>query len=339
MPGDPGQAAGAFISMASEERQMNKRLLIQNCCIIKGLIFLLFAASSICDAAEPRPGYEAMGPKPGWSFPLRGAYIHQFDSDIDNNGGQFSVDRFFIQGGATYATKDRRSVSLSLGYDFNGYDFSGEMGFAGLRPWKNINSLRIGTPISWRLDDKWTLFVIPSLRFTAESGANLGDGLQGGAFAGASYRVSDRLTIGPGIGVVTQIEDNASVFPVLLINWKITDSLSLETGRGLGATLGPGLFLKWEASDTWSFSLGGRYEKLRFRLDKSGIAPDGVGEDRSFPIIAGVTYRFTRQIQASIIGGVELGGKLKLDDENGNEIIEEDYDTAGFVGATFRFRF
>ena len=318
---------------------MNKRRLIQNFCIIKGMIFLLLASPSISDAEEPRPGYDAMGPKPLWSFPLRGAYTHQFDTDIDNSGGKFSVDRFFTQGGPTYATKNRQSISLSLGYGFNGYDFSGEMGFAGLRPWKDINSLRIGTPISWGLDDKWTLFVIPSVRFTAESGGNLGDSVQAGGFAGASYRVSDRLTIGPGIGVVTQIEDNASVFPVLLINWKITDSLSLETGRGLGASLGPGLFLNWEASDKWRFSLGGRYEKLRFRLDKDGVAPDGVGEDRSFPILAGVTYRFTPKIQASLIGGVELGGKLKLDDENGNEVIEEGYDTAGFAGFTLRCRF
>jgi len=318
---------------------MNKRRLIRDCCIIKALILLLVASPCIGETEEPRPGYDAMGPKPGWSFPLSGAYTRQFDTDIDNSGGKFSVDRVFIQGGATYATKNRQSVSLSLGYGFNGYDFSGEMGFAGLRPWKDINSLRIGAPISWGLDDKWTLFVIPSVRFTAESGANLGDDVQGGGFAGASYRVSDRLTIGPGIGVVTQIEDNASVFPVLLINWKITDSLSLETGRGLGATLGPGLFLNWEASDKWRLSLGGRYEKLRFRLDKDGVAPDGVGEDRSFPILAGVTYRFTPKIQASLIGGVELGGKLKLDDENGNEVIEESYDTAGFVGFTFRFRY
>ncbi len=318
---------------------MRKRRLIRNCFIIQGLILLLFASPSMGNAAEARPGYDATSPKPGWSFPVRGAYTHQFETDIDNDGGKFGVDRFFIQGGATYATKNRKSVTLSLGYGFNGYDFSGEVGFAGLRPWKDIHSLRIGTPILWGLDDKWTLFVIPSLRFTVESGADLGDGVQGGGFLGASYRVSDRLTIGPGIGVVTQIEDNASVFPVLLINWKITDTLSLETGRGLGATLGPGIFLKWEATDKWHFSLGGRYEKLRFRLDKDGVAPDGVGEDRSFPILAGVTYRLSRQIQASLIGGVELGGKLKLDDENGNEISEEGYDTAGFAGVTFRFRF
>ena len=216
---------------------------------------------------------------------------------------------------------------------------SGEAGFAGLRPWGDINTLSFGVPISWGLDDKWTLFVIPNVRLTAERGARLGDSVQGGGFAGASFRVNDRLTIGPGVGVVTQIGDSPDVFPVLLVNWKITDSLSLETGRGLGATLGPGLFLNWEASGKWRFSLGGRFERLRFRLNDDGIAPEGVGEDRSFPIFVGVTHRFNRQVQASFSGGVELGGRFKLDDENGNEIIEEDYDTAGFVGITFRYRF
>jgi hypothetical protein len=224
--------------------------------VIKGLILLLLLFPGVIDAAEPRSPNTPRDPKPGWSFPLRGAFTHQFDADIDNNGGQFSVDRLFLEGGATYKANKRRSVSLRLGYGFDGYDFSGNRGFTGLRPWEDIHTFRISTPILWGLDDQWTLFVMPSLRFTGESGANLGDGTQAGFFAGASYRFGDRLTIGPGIGIVSQIEDNASVFPVLLINWKITDTLSLGTGSGVGATLGPGLFLNWKAARAWRFSLG-----------------------------------------------------------------------------------
>ena len=318
---------------------MNRHHLTQNLAIIKVLICLLFLFPNFSDAAERPAVSMQMGPKPGWSFPLRGAYTHQFDTDIDNNGGKFSIDRIFLQGGATYASKNRRSISISLGYGYDGYDFSGETGFAGLRPWKDIHSFRVSTPIFWALNNKWNLFVIPSGRFTGENGASSSDAIQGGLFAGASYRFGDKLTIGPGIGIVTQIEDDASVFPVLLINWKITETLSLETGRGLGATLGPGLFLNWEASDKLRVSFGGRYERLRFRLNKDGVAPNGVGEDRSFPLLAGVTYRFTPKIQASLLGGVELGGKLELDDENGNEITKENYDTAGFLGFSFSFRF
>ncbi|MFC1580927.1 hypothetical protein ACFL4N_08450 [Thermodesulfobacteriota bacterium] len=306
---------------------------------IISLIMLLLMIPTISDAAQQRPPSSPMGPKPGWSFPLQGAFTHQFETDIDNNGGSFSVDRAFLQGGITYTTKKRQSFSLSLTYGFDGYDFEGNRGFAGLRPWKDINTYQLSTPVLWGWDDKWTLFAMPSVRFSGESGVNLGDGTQGALFAGASYRFSDRLTIGPGIGIVTQIEDNATIFPVLIINWKITDTLSLGTGSGAGATLGPGVFLNWKAARQWRFSVGGRFEKLRFRLNDNGIAPKGVGEDRSFPLLAGMTYYFTPLMHASLMVGVDLGGKLELADENGNQIVREDYDTAGFAGIMLRFRF
>ncbi len=249
------------------------------------------------------------------------------------------MSRLFLQGGPRYAPDHRRSVSLALGYGFDGYDFSGDRGIAALSPWKTVHTVRVSTPVRWGAGRDWTVFVIPTLRSSAESGASLGDSLSGGGFAGFSYRFGDRLTIGPGIGAMTEIEESPDIFPVLLIDWKITDRLRLETGRGLGATRGPGLILRWEVSDGWDLSLGGRYEKLRFRLDREGVAPDGVGSDRSFPLFCGATYRFTPRAEASLVGGWALGGELRLEDENGNRIAEENYDPAGFLGVAFGVRF
>jgi hypothetical protein len=194
-------------------------------------------------------------------------------------------------------------------------------------------------PVRWGFDEEWTIFAIPTLRFVAESGAELEDSMQGGGFAGISYRFGDRLTIGPGIGVMSEIEDSATVFPVLIIKWKITDRLSLETGRGLGATLGPGLVLGWKASDNWTLSIGGRYEKLRFRLDDEEIAPNGIGQDRAFPLFVGVGYSFSQRARVSLLGGADLGGELRLEDEKGGLIAEEDYEPAGFAGLAFSFKF
>ncbi len=66
----------------------------------------------------------------------------------------------------------------------------------------------------------------------------------------------------------------ASVFPILIIKWNITDTLKFETGRGFGASQGPGLNLVWQATDKCKLTLGGRYERQRFRLNDDGIAPD-----------------------------------------------------------------
>jgi hypothetical protein len=302
------------------------------------LLPIMFPFPSMSIARERSTGKVPPGPKSGWSTFLRGGYVYQSDSDIDN-GVSFTANRLAIQGGLSYSPDYRLSVSLALGYGFDGYVFSGDEGFSRLRPWDNIHSFSISTPVRWVYDQEWSVFVIPMLRSTAESGIDLDDALTGGGFAGFAYRFSDRLTIGPGIGVMTQIEDDPSVFPVLLVNWKITDRLSLSTGRGLGATLGPGLILGWKAAQNWDFSLGGRFERLRFRLDKKGNAPGGIGQDRSFPLFGGVTHSFSPRAKASLLGGVELGGELLLEDETGNRIVKVDYAPAGFVGFTFSYRF
>ncbi|MEJ2589190.1 MAG: DUF6268 family outer membrane beta-barrel protein, partial [Deltaproteobacteria bacterium] len=267
---------------------------------------------------------------------MQGGALHQFDADIDD-GSCFSVDRYFIQGGLAYAVDPGRTISVALGYGLDHYDFSGNVGFGLLDPWENVHTLRLSVPVRWGIDQKWSVYFVPTIRVAAESGASWGDAFIGGGFAGFAYRVSDRLTIGPGIGVLRQIEDS-SVFPVLIIDWKITDELSLRTGRGVGATLGPGIMLNWNPIPNWQFGIGGRYEKLRFRMDEDKPAPKGIGDDRSFPLVASVTYSFNPDAQLSFIGGVELAGKLRLEDKNGNLIAEEDHDPAPVIGISFRFR-
>jgi hypothetical protein len=297
---------------------------------------LMNASNARCEVEDPSDeGPRIM--RAGWSPYVQGGALHQFDADMDD-GSRFSVNRYFIQGGLTYAQDMRRSVSFSLGYGLDSYDFSGNGGFANINPWKNVNTLRLSVPIRWGIDRNWSVFFVPTIRAAAESGASWGDALIGGGFAGFTYRINDRITIGPGIGALRQIEDT-SVFPVLLIDWKITDTLSLQTGSGVGATLGPGLQVTWAPLKKWRFSIGGRYEKLRFRLDKDGPVPDGIGDDRAFPLLGGVTYSFTQDAQISLFGGIDLGGRLRLEDEDGNCIAEEDHDPVAVLGFGFRFRY
>ena len=302
-----------------------------------GLLFLMiFPATS--KSGETQGEKPVFIPNTGWSVFTRGGYVHQFDTDIDG-GGSFSVNRFFVQGGPTYMSEAGTSISLAVGYGYDGYDFSGNTGFGSLNPWKDIHSLRFSVPFRFKIDERWTGFAVPTLRFTGEKGADFNDAASGGGFAGASYRFNDQLTIGPGVGVLTQLEDDTRVIPILIINWKITDALSLSTGGGIGATLGPGLTLNWRPAGAWSFSIGGRYERLRFRLDEDGTVSNGIGDDRSFPLFGGIEYRFTPMIRVSILAGVEVGGELRLEDEAGRTISKENHDPAAFLGFAFSARF
>ncbi len=294
---------------------------------------VLISISSVSMARE-YPG--AGGEQWQWSF--QAGAVKQLEASLDS-GGDMSAGRYFISAGVGRMFYGRWRIGASLGFGETNYDFSGDSGFGGLDPWDRVRDLRISMPMQYFVDERWTVYAIPSLRFNAESGASLNDGKNGGILAGAAYRVNDRLTIGPGIGVFSEIEASTSVFPILIIDWKITDTVSLETGGGFAATRGPGLQLRWKYNPRWQFVLGGRYEKTRFRLDDSGPGPDGVGQDKAIPLFALAQYEIADQIKLSIIGGAETGASLRLEDSSGDLISKSDLSTAPFFGATFEARF
>jgi hypothetical protein len=300
-------------------------------CLAIGVPTLLCAQEKV----EQPP---SAGTSAGWTSFVRGGAVYQPDTGLDD-GGSYSATRYTIQLGSGYSWDRQSNVSLSVGYSCDRYDFSGAGGLGGGNPWENIHAVSFAVPMRKQIGANWTAFVIPSLRSSGESGAEFDETLTGSMLGGGSYRVSDRLTIGPGIGVFSQLEESTTVIPILIIDWAITDTWSLTTGRGLGATMGPGLTLNYRPSKAWSFGIGGRYEKLRFRLDKEGKVASGVGEDLSFPVYLSSTYSFAPRTNLSLVGGFAFGGELKLEDKDGETIKEDSYDAGIFFGLTFNKRF
>jgi len=199
-----------------------------------------------------------------------------------------------------------------------------------------VQEFRISAPVRYLASPDWSFFAIPSVRFHAEDGASLGDGRTEGLLAGASYRVSDRLSIGPGFGAFSDLEDDGSLFPILVVDWQITDRVSLETGGGFAASRGPGLQLNWRHSEQWRFSVGGRYEESRFRLDDGGPAPGGIGETKSIPLYLQARYSLSPAASIGFVGGAEVGGELRVGDSDGNWLQSTDVDPVPFLGITFR---
>jgi hypothetical protein len=177
------------------------------------------------------------------------------------------------------------------------------------------------------------------VRAYAESNVDPLDGLTGAFFGGASYTFNDRLKLGPALGVVGQIEDRLSIFPVILVNWAITENLSLDTGGGLASTAGPGLALVYEFSEHWKAGITGRYERKRFRLNDSGDAPGGVGEDRNVPVYGTLAYFLYPQGYITAIFGYNTYGKLGLFDENGDRVSDIEYEPSASIGFVASFRF
>ena len=284
----------------------------------------------------------AMAQKSSNASPLTLGYMHDFKTDVDG-GGEVSSDFFYIRGGVPLYRGEGRIIALSAGYNFNSYDFKGGRpdSFAGIDPWSDVNTYRLGLPIKWDIGESdWTFFGIPTIRSTGEGGADFGDTITGGVITGFSYKFGERLTLGPGIGYIGQLEDDASIFPVIFVDWRFADGWSLSTGPAVGSSLGPGLALNWDATDRLRLSIGARYEKLRFRLgEDSRAAPGGIGEDRSIPVFGAITYQASDHWRLSLLGGVGFGNELKLEDGGGSEIIQRDYDPSPFLGVNVSWTF
>lgn len=291
------------------------------------------------DAADgmPRQGSHWLD-RTQWS--LHGGAEYQFETDIDD-GGDFSVARGGI--GFTTRTKFNEDVSLTFRLDYNldAYDFSSAASSLGVSdPWDEIHTVSLGAVLSVDAGSEWTLFGGPILQLSGEAGADFSDAIQGGGLFAVSYRVSDTLTIGGGLGVVTQIEDDVRVFPVFVLNWQITDTLSVRNTSASGAGTRSGLELVCDFDPNWEAAFGGAYQFKRFRLDdRSNAADEGVGEDSAIPIWGRLTYRLSNNGRINFYAGVVLGGELELETSGGDGIGSSDYDPAAVVGISGSIRF
>jgi hypothetical protein len=263
--------------------------------------------------------------------------VKQFETSLED-GGDFDLQRYFVSVRATRFFPTRWSVGASFYYGRDDYGFGEGSPFAGGEaPWEKIHELRVGLPLIHR-GERWTTVAIPSLRYRRESGAAWSDSQELGLLAGTAYRFSDNLRLGPGLGVITEIEDNASIFPILLVEWQITDQLSLETGRGPAASRGPGLTLQWQPNALWKLAFGVRYENIRFRLDDSGTYADGVGQNRAIPVNLALSYEPDPDLELTLLGGLAYAGELQLEDAKGELIQDSEYDAASFLGLTVKIK-
>lgn len=290
-------------------------------------------------AAGPVGGPPGGPPGGPLAFRVEGGGYYQSGTDLKDSPGSFSVSRGYISVGGEYRWDFRNAAGLSFGTGFTDYDFNNATGLSDGDPWSRIEDYRLSVPVRFSLGETTQAIVIPTVRWEAEEDANLDDGRTYGAIAGVAWRLNETLTIGPGIGVFSRLRGGTQVFPILIIDWSITDRLSLSTGRGLGASEGPGLTLDYRIADDWTLGLAGRYENREFRLDDKGVAPGGIGRDRVYPVVATAVWSPNPLVRLSAFAGVEFGGTLSLLDEEGTVLQDSDYDAAPIFGGTFTFRF
>ena len=252
---------------------------------------------------------------------------YRADADIDDHGGDFSELRFAVTGTRMFRINERVKLEPIAAYRFSHYDFSMP------DPWDDIHTMRGSVLVHYGINDQWSVFGGPSLAFSGEACADVGDAMTFGGALGVMYRWTERLVVGGGFTISSEIEDDTRAWPLVVLNWQITDQWSLESGytevAGCG---GPGGEFRYRINDKWSVAGGAQYNEKRFRLSDDAPVREGVGEDSSYPIYAKVTWQVCPNGALELLGGIPVGGEVRLEDRNGHKISEQDYDPAPLVG-------
>lgn len=290
---------------------------------------LFWSVSSIVYAQEPPPG-DPPGDRSGMSYDFSVAPLYQPSASIDG-GGDFTLGSLFARFKVEISVSERTTVGLSLKYDVDDYDFSGTTEFVGMAPWNDARRFGIGIPIFARLPSDWAFSISPAVNWLKEQGADSSESISYGATTFVLKSFSREKSIGLGAGVFREIDDDYKMFPFIAVDWRFNEHWRLSNPFDADV-LGPaGLELGYSFNDRWQLGGGGVYRSFRFRLDREGVAPNGIGENKGWVGFLRLRRTGRSGIDFDVYAGATFDGELELRNQVGEEISSSGYETAPFV--------
>ena len=262
----------------------------------------------------------------------------QFDSSIDN-GGKVEVSRYGAELRVHYKATEEDDLQFRFQHQRDDWNFSGTTGLGNDDPWDLVTTMDLALQWTHQLEEKTQIFGGPIIKWSGDSGAAQSDSDVFGGMIGFTHVHSDTLVFGGGIGVIEALEDENRLFPILVLDWKIADEVTLTSDLTTRYGSRIGVELVWKPRKEWSLGAGISYDYTRFRLDDAGYSPDGVGEATSLPIHVRATYHPSESVSITLLGGVVLSGELSVYDSVGTTMQSENYDSAGAIGIMARIRF
>lgn len=277
------------------------------------------------------------GPPAGkWLNRVTVGGIHQFEAGLDA-GGDIGLSRLSAEYDGMMFLKDDRSFGMALDYIADDYSFSGDTGLGGNPPWGNVRELSASVFYATPIGSDWMLRIAPTLRSAGEASASTSDTYIFGGVIAATKEISETLTLGLGAGIFTGLAETRG-YPFIAINWKFAENWALRNPFRPGPAGPAGLEISYTAG-SWEFGFGGAYRSYRFRLDKQGDLPNGIGEYNAVPLFLRATYTFAPFLTADVYAGGIVGGSIELEDSDGNDLIRSDYDLAPLVALSITGRF
>lgn len=294
------------------------------------MLTLVFATASAAQA-------QAQAQEVDWRAFLSVTPVYQGKGDLDG-GGDYSAQSAIVRMGVSGDFGRSNRIGVTLNYDYTDYSFSSPARFGNVAPWKTVQRYGVSVPLAFGLSDGWSIGLVPSLDWFRENGADAEDAFTWGSIVSATKRFDNGNRLGFGMGVFDRIEE-MSVFPFLLIDWRISDRWRLVNPLPAGPTGPAGLELEYRFNSGWNIGLGAAWRTARFRLSNDNPVSNGIGEERGIPVFLRATHALGEQVSLNLYAGFITAGQVRGEDSSGNELSQVDSDTSPFFGATFSARF
>jgi hypothetical protein len=268
---------------------------------------------------------------------IEALYVFHTDADLDTDG-DFGLQTYGVAANYKRGLTDGHMIGFGAAAGIDNYSFSDATAFGVRDPWDDIRRFALNMQYNYQLDREQSLFVMPSIEYVGESGADLSDSLRYGGIAGYVKQFSRTLTLGIGGAFYAGMEDSSG-FPVILVNWQFADDWRVGNSFRPGPTTPAGLEIGYTGIDHWEFGFGAAYSSTRFALDDSGTAPEGYGDNESAVVYLRATYGVSAQSALDLFLGTTVGGELTIDDSDGDKIASEDYDPSLVLSIAYSYSF
>ena len=277
---------------------------------------------------DPSAGFDT-------SLSFDAAFTWQFESNLKNqNQGSVAHGRAHTDGKFRLGLTDSLDLTMGWRYQYDHWDFNDTVEW-----WRDVNTLQFNLGMRWRLDDNWMIFGGGQVMWSVENGGSWNDGVIGGGAGGFSYAFSKDLVIGAGLGIRSQLEDDALFYPIIVLDWQITDRLSLDTRLETGWANQSGAELVYQLTDEFDVGLAVVFDYERFRLEDSGPVPGGVGTTETLPLMFYLTWEPMPDTSITGYIGATVYGRIKATDAASQDVFASTYDPTPVIGIQGSIRF
>jgi hypothetical protein len=264
--------------------------------------------------------------------------LYQSSAGIDG-GGDFSTRGILFRAGTIGPMSAQTTTGVTFSYDYTDYRF-GTPTFTGVHaPWGEVERVGLSFPLVMRPRESWNIGVTPSVDSFREKGGDWNESLSYGATFSVTRVFDQDRRLGLGVGVFERLEETR-FFPYISVDWPLTARLRVTNPLPAGPTGPAGLELRYRLDRGWETGVGAAYRSYRFRLaNDNPSVRDGIGEEDAVPVFLRVSRTLGPNYAVDFYAGALFGGRLRLEDSNGNRTSERDFDPAGLFAVSLSARF